>query len=79
VCVVALSRLDCAQVAEERLRGIVRELDPEADLDEYNVRGGAGGGGGKLPPPPLLTRPLGESARPLAHSPAGLRSRAASC
>ena len=33
-----LSRLDCAQVAEERLRGIVRELDPEADLDEYNVR-----------------------------------------
>ena len=35
---IALSRLDCAQVAEERLRDIVRELDPEADLDEYNVR-----------------------------------------
>ena len=43
---VALSRLDCAQVAEERLRGIVRELDPEADLDEYNVR-----------PPPLTLIP----------------------
>merc|ERR1740130_355616 len=30
---------DLGQVAEERLRGIVRELDPEADLDEYNSRG----------------------------------------
>merc|ERR1740130_14893 len=30
---------DLGQVAEERLRDIVRELDPEADLDEYNSRG----------------------------------------
>ena len=29
VCAIALSRLDCAQVDEERLRGIVRELEPE--------------------------------------------------